>query len=90
MALKGNIKIISNFDDYWQELYATICETPQWLQECPLEPIPPIDMKTACIGKICLLWTSKEMETDQMIEEMEAKILVYVEVDDYFKEDNYV
>ncbi len=65
-----------------------VLTTPQWLQKCPLEPIQPIDMKTICIGEIWLLWTS--METDQMIEEMKAKILVYTEVDDYFKEGNYV
>jgi len=61
--------------------------TPQWLQECPFEPIPPIDMKAICIGEVKV----KDTIYDAInFVSKEAAILVYVEIDDYFKEDNYV
>ncbi len=78
--------------------------TPQWLEECSLEPIPPVDMKTLCIGKIRFLWTSKEMETDSMVAgantmaakmnivvaEMSTTVSIYVEVDEYSENETQV
>lgn len=55
-------------------------QTPQWLQECPLEPIPPVDMKTVYIGE-SLKWIQMD---DIGSGYMQTKS-VYVEVDEYFE-----
>ena len=60
-------------------------QTPQWLQECPLKPIPPIDMKTVYVGESLKLIQMDDIGTTFM-----QVRSVYVEVDNYFKEDNYV
>ena len=59
--------------------------TPQWLQECPLEPVPPIGMKTVYIGESLNFIQMDDIGTGYM-----QSISVYVEVDEYFEEDNYV
>ena len=55
-------------------------ETPQWLKECPLEPVPPIDMKTVYIGEA----EAKEMILEGCFRGKEVAVSIYVEVDEYF------
>ncbi len=53
---------------------------PQWLQECPLKPVPPIDMKTVYIGK-----GLKLIQLDDICGPYVQARSVYVEVDEYFE-----
>ncbi len=79
MAIKGNIMITTNFYE------SRFFHTPKWLQECPLEPIMPVDMKTIYIGESLKLIQMDDIGTTFM----QARS-IYVEIDDYFNEDNYV
>ncbi len=55
--------------------------TPQWLQECPLEPIPPVDMKTVWIGRV----KAKETPLAHRFRDKEQMVSIHVEVDKYFE-----
>ncbi len=57
-----------------------IMQTPQWLQECPLDPIQPVGMKTVYIGE-----SPKHIQMDDIGYGFWQARSVYVEVDEYFE-----
>ncbi len=62
--------------------------TPQWLEECLLEPVPPVDMKAVYIGesspRIWMYWNDEEV-TYKSVGCKPPNESVYVDIDKHFE-----